>query len=171
MSQHVYDVASCTELQRIASGGASLLLAQIDDPELGSFWQQHLGQAGSAGSILVTLGVPDAARIARLALLGPVLHVPAPVDGDRLEAQLARLGGRQVTLAALAKGIVGQGSITRATTILREGMFFEAMRRTLGNRMAAAELLQIDRRAVQRMAKLLELPARFGSELTDSRPG
>ena len=115
--------------------------------------------------------MPDAARIARLALLGPVLHVPAPVDGDRLEAQLARLGGRQVTLAALAKGIVGQGSITRATTILREGMFFEAMRRTLGNRMAAAELLQIDRRAVQRMAKLLELPARFGSELTDSRPG
>jgi hypothetical protein len=169
VAKQVYEARSCIETpQVLGPSGSSLVLAELEDPELPAFWQRHLAQPGTAGSMLVTVGVPDATRIARLALLGPVFHVPAPIDPERLEAHLARLFGRQITLLSLAQSIVGQGSITRATCILREGMFLEAMRRTLGNRMAAAELLQIDRRAVQRMAKLLDLPARLPA-LTESR--
>ena len=119
---------------------------------------------GNSGSVLVTVGSIDTARITRLVLIGPVIHMPEAFDGARLELQLTRLFGKHVTLASLAQSIVGQGSLTIAMRILREGMFLEAMRRTMGNRMAAAELLQIDRRAVQRMAKQLELPARFAPE-------
>lgn len=163
VAKNVFQVRSCDEAEQTLIGGSTLLLAELRQPALEGFWQR-LCADGNSGSVLVTVGAVDAALITRLVLAGPVLHVPEAMQPGVLEAHLSRIFGKHVTLASLAQSIVGQGSLTIATRILREGMFLEAMRRTLGNRMAAAELLQIDRRAVQRMAKQLELPARVSPE-------
>lgn len=160
VAKKVFEVRSCGEAEQVLLGGSTLLLTELQQPALEQLWRR-LCVDGNSGSVLVTVGPVDAARITALVLIGPVIHVPEPINTARLEEHLARLFGKHVTLASLAQSIVGQGSLTIATRILREGMFLEAMQRTLGNRMAAAELLQIDRRAVQRMAKQLELPARF----------
>jgi len=54
---------------------------------------------------------------------------------------------------ALARELVGRVSLKQATRILRTAMGAEALTRTRGSRRAAAFLLGVDRRYVQRIAR------------------
>lgn len=59
---------------------------------------------------------------------------------------------------ALARELVGRVSLKQATRILRIAMGSEALTRTRGSRRAAAFLLGVDRRYVQRIARDATLP-------------
>jgi hypothetical protein len=169
VARTVTEAANAIEAGQLAHASPVLFVASIEDPDLESVWSRHVALPGSCGSVLMTTGPTEPLSIARLAAVGPTLHLPAPFDVERFDRILSQNFGRHTTLVTLAQLIVGQGSMIVATRILRDGMFLEAMRRTFGNRMAAAELLQIDRREVQRMAKRL-LPSSVVATAPSSHP-
>jgi hypothetical protein len=60
--------------------------------------------------------------------------------------------GSGSTLESVARELVGQVGLKQALAQLRACMHLEALSRTRGSRRAAAALLKVDRRYIQRLA-------------------
>jgi len=76
------------------------------------------------------------------------------MDGGALEPNELVDGEHtaQVAIAALGRKLVATLGLKEATAFLRKAMIDEALARCSGSRRAAAMLLEVDRRYVQRLA-------------------
>ena len=76
-----------------------------------------------------------------------------PPRARRDSSIILRVSGEaQLSLTELSRLLVGQMSLQDAQRALRKAMSQEALERCAGSRRAAAALLDIDRRYVQRLA-------------------
>jgi ActR/RegA family two-component response regulator len=107
---------------------------------------------------LVAIGpsVPGSAAF-RLASIGVTAFLDLPIDEERVERCLRALVAPPDLLIHAARMEVGARDLKQAQRAVRLSMCDEALVRTAGSRRAAARLLGVDRRAVQKIAE--ELPA------------
>jgi hypothetical protein len=97
-----------------------------------------------------------------------ILHQEA-LHGSEVREVSPRSAECEALCLALARELVGRVSLKQATRILRSAMGSEALTRTRGSRRAAAFLLGVDRRYVQRIARDAQ-PSRSEPEvLADSQ--
>ena len=108
--------------------------------------------------------------VAQAMLEGADFYIEKPACPIALQRRLSALQvDSNAVYQRLARLLVGRVGLKQAQEQLRGSMNTEALERTGGSRRAAAALLGVDRRYVQRMAQKLEeaglAPARPGSEL------
>lgn len=109
--------------------------------------------------------------VAQAMLEGAELYIEKPADPIALQERLRELRvDANAVYRRLARLLVGRVGLKEAQEMLRGCMNSEALERTRGSRRAAATLLGVDRRYVQRLArKLAEESETFtppgGSEL------
>jgi DNA-binding NtrC family response regulator len=101
---------------------------------------------------LVAFGPPVQGSLAfKLAAAGVLGYVDTPVSEEEIRRQLVALARLLDPLARVARVEVGVRDLKEAQRVLRLAMYDEALHRTGGSRRAAAKLLGVDRRAVQKM--------------------
>jgi DNA-binding NtrC family response regulator len=94
--------------------------------------------------------------VARSMLEGADVYIEKPADPIALQERLAELRvDAGAVYRRLARLLVGRVGLKEAQELLRGSMNTEALERTRGSRRAAATLLGVDRRYVQRLARKL----------------
>ncbi len=108
---------------------------------------------------LVAIGpsVPGSA-VFRLASVGVTAFLDLPLDEGRVQRCLMALAGPGDLLKHAARHEVGGRNLKQAQRVVRLTMCEEALARAGGSRRAAARMLGVDRRAVQKIARELEGP-------------
>jgi DNA-binding NtrC family response regulator len=104
-------------------------------------------------ALLVAVGpsVPGSAAF-RMAAVGVAAFLDMPVDEERVSACLRSLAEPSDLLIRAARVEVGARGLKQAQRVVRLSMCQEALDRAGGSRRAAARLLGVDRRAVQKIA-------------------
>lgn len=101
----------------------------------------------------------DRACVARLVQEGADAYVEKPVDAAGIERILADSIDSELLCRRMARLLVGRLGLKAAISTLRGTMNTEALRRTGSSRRAAARVLEVDRRYVQRMVEEYGDPA------------
>jgi DNA-binding NtrC family response regulator len=108
--------------------------------------------------------------VANAILEGAELYFEKPVEPQRIAQRLSTVrSDAPAACRRLARLLVGRVGLKEAQEQLRGSMNFEALERTGGSRRAAAHLLGVDRRYVQRMVQKFAEPrtALCGAAATD----
>jgi DNA-binding NtrC family response regulator len=119
-------------------------------------------------ALLVAIGPPVPGSAAfRLASLGVTAFLDLPLVEERVRACLRALGQPTDLLIHAAKVEVGVRDLKQSQRVVRLSMCEEALSRTHGSRRAAARLLGVDRRAVQKIAEDLVDEGRLSAVSAD----
>lgn len=91
------------------------------------------------------------AQVAQLMWEGSDAYLDKPLTAPDVMAVLSAMGDGVAQCRRLARNLVGRIGLKQAQAALRGMMNVEALARTGGSRRAAASLLGVDRRYVQRL--------------------
>jgi DNA-binding NtrC family response regulator len=119
--------------------------------------------------LIVTMSCQASRQLVAQAMLeGAELYFEKPVRPEEMQQRLASFcNDAPAACRRLARLLVGRVGLKEAQEQLRGSMNFEALERTGGSRRAAAHLLGVDRRYVQRMVQKFadgRTPARLSSQ-------
>jgi DNA-binding NtrC family response regulator len=138
---------------RQARSKVDAIIFDLTMDRLGGMRIERALRRANPAALLIAVGpsVPGSAAF-RLAAVGVTAFLDLPVDEERVNACLRSLSEPSDLLIHAARVEVGTRDLKQAQRVVRLSMCQEALDRAGGSRRAAARLLGVDRRAVQKIA-------------------
>jgi DNA-binding NtrC family response regulator len=144
---------SAEEGVRLARGSVDAILFDLTLERVEKMRVERALRRANPTALLVAVGasLPGSAAF-RLAAAGVTAFLDLPLDEEQVAKCLRSLAQPADLLIHAAKEEVGLRDLKQAQRVVRLSMCQEALARAGGSRRAAARLLGVDRRAVQKIA-------------------
>ena len=137
----------------LARGNVQAILFDLTMDRVEKMRIERALRRANPAALLVAIGasLPGSAAF-RLAAAGVTAFLDLPIDAEQVSNCLRSLAQPADLLIHAARVEVGQRDLKQAQRVVRLSMCQEALNRANGSRRAAARLLGVDRRAVQKIA-------------------